>query len=82
VHLLLGRLLDVGGPQAAAKLSDMADVVWPPLGGKEIWLRGRLAKWLLSAGFEGDNGRVLRQVLAVGPNASTVFRIDMAQAGR
>eukprot|EP00775_Hariotina_reticulata_P008646 gene8646-8827_t len=80
VHLLLGRLLDVGGPQAAAKLSEMADVVWPPLGGKEVWLRGRLAKWLLTAGFEGDNGRVLRQVLAVGSDASTVFRIDMAQA--
>lgn len=49
--------------------------------GRETFLRGKLAKWLLTAGFSGENGAVLRQVLAVGPDAPTVFRIDIAQAG-
>ncbi len=50
----------------------MADIVWPPNSGKDAWLRGMLAKWLLQAGFEGNNGEVLRQVgspsLAAGPS--------------
>lgn len=49
--------------QAASKsLAAMSDAVWPPTSGKEAWLRGNLAKWLLQAGFEGNNGEVLRQV--------------------
>jgi hypothetical protein len=36
--------------------------LWPPLAGKDCWLRGTLAKWLLQAGFEGGGGEVLRQV--------------------
>lgn len=49
--------------QAASKtLAAIADAVWPPNSGKDAWLRGTLAKWLLQAGFEGNNGEVLRQV--------------------
>lgn len=49
--------------QAASRsLSGVADTVWPPNSGKDAWLRGSLAKWLLQAGFEGNNGEVLRQV--------------------
>jgi hypothetical protein len=49
--------------QAASRsLAVMCDTVWPPNSGKDAWLRGSLAKWLLQAGFEGNNGEVLRQV--------------------
>lgn len=49
--------------QAASRsLAVMCDAVWPPNSGKDVWLRGSLAKWLLQAGFEGNNGEVLRQV--------------------
>jgi hypothetical protein len=51
--------------------------------GKEAWLRGSLAKWLMDAGFKGrDEARkVLPRVMALGSEQPTVFRMDMAQAG-
>jgi hypothetical protein len=54
------------------------------IAGKEAWLRGSLAKWLMDAGFKGrDEARkVLPRVMALGPEQPTVFRMDMAQAGR
>eukprot|EP00878_Enallax_costatus_P008303 GHUV01008681.1.p1 GENE.GHUV01008681.1~~GHUV01008681.1.p1 ORF type:complete len:910 (+),score=210.72 GHUV01008681.1:194-2731(+) len=81
LSLMFGGLLPAGGYAAAEKLSHMADAVWPPASGRETWLRGKLAKWLITAGFSGENGAVLRKVLTVSPDAATVFRIDMAQAG-
>ncbi|WIA32542.1 hypothetical protein OEZ86_003353 [Tetradesmus obliquus] len=83
VTLMYGKLIDDGGDAAAERLEAMADAVWLPTAGKEIWLRGCLAKWLLNAGFKGHNeGRkVLPRVLAEGPEQPTVFCMDMAQAG-
>jgi hypothetical protein len=54
-----------------------------PLLGKEAWLRGSLAKWLLDAGFKGrdEQRKVLPRVMALGPEQPTVFRMDMSQAG-
>lgn len=79
--LRFGELITGGGRAASQSLAVMCDTIWPPTSGKDAWLRGTLAKWLLQAGFEGNNGLVLRQVLAVGPDSPTVFRIDVAQAG-
>lgn len=47
---------------ASQSLAVVCDTIWPPNSGKDAWLRGTLAKWLLQAGFEGNNGLVLRQV--------------------
>ncbi|WIA12400.1 hypothetical protein OEZ85_012445 [Tetradesmus obliquus] len=83
VTLMYGKLIDNGGDAAAERLEAMADAVWLPTAGKEVWLCGCLAKWLLNAGFKGHNeGRkVLPRVLAEGPEQPTVFCMDMAQAG-
>lgn len=84
VAFMFGHLIDVAGQLAAQRLCAMADAVWPPGGGKEVWLRGMLAKWLMNAGFIGDGpegSKVLRAVLAIGPESATVFRIEMGQAG-
>uniref|UniRef100_A0A383V885 C3H1-type domain-containing protein n=1 Tax=Tetradesmus obliquus TaxID=3088 RepID=A0A383V885_TETOB len=54
VTLLYGKLIEDGGDAAAERLAAMADAVWLPTAGKEVWLHGCLAKWL-HAGFKGCN---------------------------
>lgn len=81
VYFQFGHLINTAGPDAANYLCKVADVVWPPSSGKDIWLRGQLAKWMVTAGYVSGGAQTLRAILAVGPDSPTAFRIDMGIAG-
>ncbi|KAF8071338.1 hypothetical protein HT031_001422 [Scenedesmus sp. PABB004] len=75
--LPIGALVERGCGPANACLAAAADAIWPPGGGRDAFLRGSCAKWLIASGF---CPAVLRTVLAVAPGTPSVFRIELAQA--